>query len=97
MSEYRLSDQAVDDLDEIWDYVAVKCDNAPVARRLLAAISAKCSFLAENPRVGLAREDLLPGLRLFPCGNYAIGFRVINDGVEIVRVVDGRRDLSALF
>jgi plasmid stabilization system protein ParE len=35
-------------------------------------------------------------MRIFPVSNYLVLFRALEDGVKIVRVVDGRRDLSGL-
>jgi toxin ParE1/3/4 len=36
-------------------------------------------------------------LRYFPVKNYLILYRQLADGVEIMRVVHGSRDLGALF
>ena len=47
--------------------------------------------------MGRARPDLLPDIRTAPYGNYLIFFRYIGDVVEIVNVVDGHRDMEALF
>jgi plasmid stabilization system protein ParE len=37
------------------------------------------------PRVGMVRDDIEGGMRIFPVGNYLILFRALEDGVEIVR------------
>ena len=48
--------------------------------------------------MGRARdEDLRPGMRSFPVGEYIILYRVQNEDVIILRVVRGNRDLPALF
>jgi toxin ParE1/3/4 len=46
--------------------------------------------------IGRARPELRPDLRSFPYGSYLILYRVINDGVEIVRVVHAARNLDDL-
>jgi toxin ParE1/3/4 len=49
------------------------------------------------PGIGRQREDLAPRLRGFPFGNYVIFYRPMENGVEIVRVLHGARDLPPLF
>jgi plasmid stabilization system protein ParE len=56
MSQYRLTPQAVDDLFEIWSYIAA--DNVDAANRVEEAIYAACTFLSETPLAGRIREDL---------------------------------------
>jgi toxin ParE1/3/4 len=46
--------------------------------------------------MGRARPELRPDLRSFPCGAYLILYRAVDDGVEIVRVVHGARNLEDL-
>jgi hypothetical protein len=43
--------------------------------------------------MGRARPELRSDLRSFPFGAYPILYRAIDDGVEIVRVVHGARNL----
>jgi len=43
------------------------------------------------------REDLAPSLRSFPVGNYLIFYRPITDGVEVVRMLHGARELRRIF
>ena len=80
---------------DIWTYIAR--ENPAAADRLLDRIDAKCRLLAENPRLGPDRSDIRPGLRYFIVGRYVILYRAVEDGVEIVRVVHGARDLRAPF
>lgn len=53
--------------------------------------------LADWPGLGPLRPELREGLRSLPFGNYVILYRASDDGVQIVRVVDGHRDLKALL
>jgi toxin ParE1/3/4 len=95
MSQYRLTEEARDDLDEIWLYIAE--DNPPAADDLLDTLYERFVLLAEQPFLGRARPELAPNLRSFPVGNYVIFYRPIDDGVEIARVLRGSRDIDALF
>jgi toxin ParE1/3/4 len=47
--------------------------------------------------MGRARPELRPDLRSFPVGRFVIFYREVRDGIEIVRVLRGARDLPALF
>jgi toxin ParE1/3/4 len=46
--------------------------------------------------MGMARDDIAAGMRHFPVGNYLILYRVLGDGVEVVRYVHGMRRLQDL-
>jgi toxin ParE1/3/4 len=83
------------DLIDIWFTIAK--DDPNVADRILAEIEAKCSLLQRHPYIGRARSELLPDLRSFPRRPFVIFYHVSGQNVEIVRVLDGRRDLKAVF
>ncbi len=57
----------------------------------------RCLQLSESPGIGRKREELAQGLRSSVVGNYLIFYRAIEDGIEIVRVISGHRDIEALF
>lgn len=83
------------DLDEIWLYIAV--DNQDIADRFLDEIDEKCRTLAELPKMGNPCPELAPDLRMFPIDNHIIFYELIENGVEIVRVIHGARDIKELF
>lgn len=87
-----LADQ---DLEDIWFFVAQ--DNPEAADRLLDRIEESVKLLAENPRLGPARPDVAPELRYHPVGNYLLLYRIIKNGIELVRVVHGARNWVSLF
>jgi toxin ParE1/3/4 len=47
--------------------------------------------------LGRSREELAPGLRSLAFGRYVIFDEVIPDGIAIIRVLHGARDLGPLF
>ena len=47
--------------------------------------------------MGVARDDLGPGLRALPFRDYIIFYRDEPRGVIVVRVLHGARDIGALF
>ena len=89
------SDLAEGDLVEIWLFIAQ--DNPDAADRFLDLLSQKCELLAESPEMGRQRDELAPALRSFPVGRYVIFYRLIEDGIEIARVLSAYRDLGRLF
>lgn len=77
---------------EIWLYIAR--DNADAADRLVSSFDEKLNLLAKSPEMGKPEEDLAPSLRSFPVGNYLLYYRPILDGIELVRVLHGARDIN---
>ena len=47
--------------------------------------------------MGRERSELLPGMRSFPIGRYLIFYRIVEDTLQVVRVLSGYRDLDAQF
>jgi toxin ParE1/3/4 len=95
MPDIRRTAQAEEDLIELWQYIAQ--DNHGAADRLLEEIEDRCSLFATNPQLGRARPDIAADCRSFPVGRYLILYRLIPDGIEVVRVVQGSRRLEDLF
>lgn len=83
------------DLYEIAAFIAR--DNLDAALRLIDKFDETFRLLAEFPTVGQSREDLAPGLRSLPLGNYIIFYRPAETGIEVVRVLHGARDMRRLF
>ena len=95
MANVRRTALAEQDLLEIGTYIAR--DDPAAADRLLDRIDFVANLLAENPRMGPSRSDLGEGLRYFRTGSYLVLYREIQNGIEIVRVVHGARNLPTLF
>jgi toxin ParE1/3/4 len=89
----RKSPQAEIDVTSIWDYVAA--DSTKAADALIDRIERAFDMLAETPFAGRARVDLAKNLRSFPVGSYVIFYVPVPDGVEVVRVMNGRQDIDA--
>ena len=93
MPVIRKRPRAADDLLEIWDYIAD--DNIARADAFIDDADTRFHILAERPLLGRSREELASGIRSFPLGRYVIFYEVLRDGIEIVRVLHGSRDLGA--
>lgn len=94
MAVLRRHPQAEQDLIDIYQHIWR--DNPGAAERLIRSINAKCELLSGNPRIGRARPELRSDLRSFPYGAYIILYRVIENGMEVVRVVHAARNLDDL-
>ena len=70
MLELVISDDAEQDLVDIWNYIAE--DNPTNATRFLRKIADKYHWLTENDEAGVNRDDLLPGLCGFPHAKYML-------------------------
>jgi toxin ParE1/3/4 len=94
--------QAREDLLEI--YIFIGADDPDAAERLYTAMESKANLLVSHPRMGVRRPEIHSSARILIEGAYLLLYEThpdTDDGpiesVEIVRVVDGRRDLSRPF
>jgi toxin ParE1/3/4 len=95
MNSYSFSEKAVQDLDNICDYIAQQ--NPAAASKLFDAIRNKCRQVAQFPNMGKPCDRLSKNLRGFSVGNTIIFYYPRSDGIDIARVLSGYRDLEALF
>jgi len=90
-----VSAQAALDAYGIWNYTAD--DNLLAADKWAKSFDKTYQMLVTHPRLGPSRPDLGEGLRYFPSGSYAVFCSEIADGIHILRIFHGARNLDALF
>jgi toxin ParE1/3/4 len=95
MARLTITESARADLREIRAYIAT--DNPAAARRVVERLRTKARNLAAIPGMGRSREDLRPDLFSFPVGKYVLFYRPQPNGIVLVRIIHGVRDLPALF
>jgi toxin ParE1/3/4 len=83
------------DLDDIWLHIA--SDNPQAADQLIDALVAQARLVATQPNMGRARPELAPEIRSFVEKNYILFYRPVSNGIELVRVLHGARDLNMIF
>ena len=83
------------DILEIWDYIAD--DSLAAADRWVDRLDVQFRLLAAQPMMGRARDELAPGVRSFPFGRYVVFYVPLDDGIDVVRVLHGARDIDAVF
>ncbi|WP_414585950.1 type II toxin-antitoxin system RelE/ParE family toxin [Scytonema sp. PCC 10023] len=95
MSRYIISLEASRDLEEIIDYFASR--NVEAGERFVNEFNKKCENLAKFPSMGRSYAEIVPSLRGVPLNGYIILYQVLEDGIVIVRVISGYRNLESLF
>lgn len=83
------------DYVDIWNYIAV--DNQAAADRIIEKFDAALNLLSTAPGLGPRRDEFGLGMRSFPVGQYLIFYRAIDDGIELIRVLHGARNLFGIF
>lgn len=95
MPKFTISPSAGADLDDIWQYISERDEEA--AEKFIRDLIGKFQLLAENKEIGKRQDDFIVEMRMFPFINYNIYYFTNDDGVEIYRVLHGRRNIEELF
>lgn len=99
MTTYALTPRAKLDIFEIWAYIAN--DSEAAADRVEQAIYDACELVARRPQSGHSRSDLtLRNLRFWTLTrypNYMVVYRPDTMPLEVIAVVQGKRDLRRLL
>jgi toxin ParE1/3/4 len=101
MPQVHKSPQAHLDSIELADFIARHSFNA--ASRFLDQLEQTLKLLAQNPEYGQLcqfKASAAAGMRVwqvdgFP--NHLVFYRAVHDGVHVVRVLHGARDLDSVF
>ena len=85
------------DLLALYDWIADRAD-LETAFAYASKIEALGERLADFPNRGTPRDDLVPGMRTVPYRRrVTIAYRVLEDRVEILRLLQSGQDWDALF
>jgi toxin ParE1/3/4 len=95
VSKYIISQPAIRDLESISSSFADV--NIEAGEKFLQGFNKRYQQLVSFPNIGRSYDDLQFGLRGLPLDGYIILCRANDDGIEIVRVANGRQDLPSLF
>jgi toxin ParE1/3/4 len=93
VTQYVLSPRAQADLDEIWDYSAMQWgdDQAEAYSR---QIQAAVELIAKTPHRGRPCEDIRPGYSKLAVGLHVLFYRLVDHGIDVVRVLHQRMDFD---
>ena len=84
---------ALADLEEIGEFIVL--DNPPRALSFVRELRAQCRKILDNALAFPAREDVAPGLRVLPYGQYVIFYRPMGSAVRIERILHGAPGVGA--
>ncbi len=90
------SPEAESDLLDVWRWGANHF-STEIADRHLRDIADTAKRLCDFPESGRSRDDLLSGLRAIVVFPTVVFYRLAPGTIEVVRVVDGRRNIAAMF
>ena len=92
INKYRISKQAIDDLNDIWIYTFHKWSKEQ-ADRYYDLIIGEMEFIADNFTTGKSAEQTRKDYRITKITSHLIFYRKAeNDVVEIVRILHQRMD-----
>lgn len=92
------SPRAKRQLADLYEWIADQSGFAERAEGFVSAVLDYCDGLAEFPMVGLARDDLRPGLRTIGFRRRAvIAFAIREDTIEVHGVYYGGQDYETLI
>ena len=95
MPSLIISAEAEQDVLDIWLYIA---EDSPVnADRFLDRLEGKALKLAEFTEIGIDRPELAVDLKSFPVDRYVLYYRANTGGIELVRGLNGSRDINRAF
>ena len=93
MSQVVLSPKAKSDISGIWDYTLEQwgIDQAEkYVRELWAAIQKQACDYTTSTDI----SDVRPGYRKFRSGSHVIFFKLVDDGIDVVRILHQRMDFE---
>ena len=94
MARVEKTSRAEADLAQIADFIAA--DNIDAAVRWADEIDQSLRLLAKNPLLGEDSSRLLLGSRRHTFGRFLIFYRTTADGIIVLRVLHGSRDIDNL-
>ena len=87
MSKYYLTNKAVDDLTEIWNYTYVEWSEQQADRYYQSLIS-DCEEISKNQKIGKNYTEITPSLFGLCSTKHIIFYRIISSNeVEITRIL----------
>jgi len=94
MAKYKLTNKAVEDLANIWEYTFEKWSEQQADNYYEMLIS-NCKEIASNPNLGKTYDGVTKGLLGMRTNRHVIFYRKMDeDYIEITRILHGRMDLK---
>jgi toxin ParE1/3/4 len=94
MAKVVFRQEAVDDLNNIWDYTFNKWSEAQ-ADYYYSVIKFACNKIGDNPQLGREYSEISSNLLGFKSGKHVIFYHLISESeIEVIRILHERMDLK---
>lgn len=93
---FFISKKAVSDLEEIWLYTVEKC-SIEQADRYYDLILDEINYMCRNINAGKSMEHVRKGYRASKVKSHLIFYRVINNTIEVIRILHERMDIENIL
>jgi toxin ParE1/3/4 len=94
MSEFKLTNKAVEDLSKIWEYT-FEVWSERQADKYYESLISNCQEVADNPNLGKNYEGITKSLLGIKTNRHIIFYRTLNENyVEITRILHEKMDLK---
>ncbi len=95
MGNIYITPRARINFNEIWLFIAV--DTMVAADSVYRRIMHKAQLAADNPHMGASRPELSSNARILLEGRYIIIYELNFDGISVIAVIHGMRNLDTLM
>jgi toxin ParE1/3/4 len=94
MAKVVFRQEAIDDLNEIWDYTFRQWSEDQ-ADKYYATIKFACKQIGKNPALGKEYIEISKNLLGLKTGKHIIFYQMVaNDEIEVIRILHERMDLK---
>ena len=94
MVKIVLRQEAIDDLNDIWDYTFKKWSEKQ-ADKYYATVKRACNGIGENPNIGKEYDEINKNLLGLKSGKHIIFYKQISSyRIEIIRILHEQMDLK---
>ncbi len=97
MNQVFRTDQFRNALKEIGTYIAKESGSRTIATDFLHRIDEKCQAYARQSGMGEMRPDLGEEIRCFSVGSYVVFYHPIDQGIMLLAIIHGARDIPVVF
>lgn len=88
---------AEQDLEDAFLYIGREQCSPGAAARVIRDIVDKAGIYAVQPLLAESRPEFGPTIRAYHAHRYVVFYRPASDGIEVLRVIHGSRDVFKVF
>jgi toxin ParE1/3/4 len=94
MAKFKLTNSAVKDLSDIWNYTYITWSESQADKYYKLILNA-CGAIAKKPLQGKVYEEIYPDLKGKKASKHIIFYRIMDDkSIEVTRILHERMELK---